>query len=258
MRTDPVISGGVLKVALVLLVAGGLGAGAYAIAGGEIDLPDIELPEIETAGETTQVEEGNFEDTMLGGSSDEGEFSAPFTSAALAEASDALVEEIGFVPLMRLTVNEAQTQFFVPRGEGIAAYSYRDGELVRESAGITITGNATVEDFAFPVTAIDSAAMDRMLKAARRKSGADDFTPTVLSLERGIPFGDRATYWTISAEGGGRFLTYRADADGRNLEDVGGTDNPIPPSAQEARELNDCVAAAGDDTEAILACLERF
>ena len=171
----------------------------------------------------------------------------------------ALEEELGSgVRLTRLTINEVQTQFFVQRGDGIAAYSYRDGELARERTRIKITGATPVQDFAYPREGIFTTAVDRMLKAARKQSGAADFTPTVLTLERGIPFGDRALLWTISAEGDGRFLTYRADADGRHLEDVGGTDNPIPPSAQEARELNDCIAAAGDDTEAIFACLERF
>jgi len=261
MRQDPIISGGVLKLALVLLVAGGLGAGAYAIAGGDIDLPDLpDLPEIETAGETTQIEQGNLEDTTLGGDEGSDEPAGPFTSAALAEALAALRDELGDVELTRLTVNEVQTQFIVRRGDGIESYGVRgdSGDLVREDASITITGNASIADFAFPLAAVQASSVNRMLSAARRLSGAGDFTPTVLTLERGIPFGERALRWTISAEGGGRFLTYRAEADGRGVEDVGGGGTEIPPSAQEARELNECIAEAGDDTDAILECLDRF
>jgi hypothetical protein len=257
MRPDPVISGGVLKVALIVLVAGALGAGAYAVAGGDVDLPDLpELPEVETAGEGTTIEEGNFEDTTLGGEG--GGAAGPFTSEGLAEALAALGDELGAVELTRLTVNEAQTQFFVRRGDGIASYSHRAGELVRENATVTITGDATIADFAYPAAGVQPAAVDRMLRSARKLSGASDFRPTVLSLERGIPFGERALSWTINAEGGGRFLTYRADAAGRGVEDVGGTDTPIPPSVDEARELNRCIADAGDDTDAIFRCLERF
>jgi len=254
MRPDPVFSGGILKAALVVLAAVGLGAGAYALAGGgvDVDLPD--LPDIDTTAETTELEEGNYVDTTLG----TGDRPDEFTSAGLADALARLREEVGEVELTRLTVNEAQTQFFVRRGDGIEAYSYRGGKLIHENATIRITGNATVADFAFPTESVQPSAVDRMLRAARKKSGANDFTPTVLSLERGIPFGERELTWTISAEGGGRFLTYRADADGRNVRDVGGTDAPIPPSVDEARELNECISNAGDDTNAIFDCLQKF
>ena len=254
MRPDPIISGGVLKVAIVVIVALALGAGAYALVGGGVDLPDVDLPEIDTAPETTELEAGNYENTTLGG----GDRPDEFTSAGLADALSQVTDEVGDAELTRLTVNEAQTQFFVRRGDGVEAYSYRNGRLIHENANIRITGNATVADFAYPIASVQPSAVDRMLRAAGKQSGASDFRPTVLSLERGIPSGERQLSWTISAEAGGRFLTYRADADGRNVSDVGGTDTPIPPSVGEARELNDCVAAAGDDTDAIFDCLERF
>ena len=261
MREEPVISGGVLKLALVLLVAGGLGAGVYAIAGGEIDLPELpDLPEIETTGEATQIEEGNFEETTLGDDEDSEPAAGSFTSAGLAEALGAVRDELGNVALTRVIVNELQTQFIVRRGDDVDAYSYRHegGELIRENASITISGNASLADFAFPLAAVDASAVNRMLSAARKLSGAADFSPSALTLERGIPFGERALRWTIGAEGVGRFLTYRAGADGRGVEDVGGGGTEIPPSAREARELNDCIADAGDDTEAIFDCLSRF
>jgi hypothetical protein len=259
MREDPIFSGGVVKVVLVLLVAAGLGVGAYALAGGGVDLPDLpDLPEIETAGETTQIEEGTFENTTLG-EEDPDQEGGPFTTAGLADAVRTLEDEVGEVQLTRLSVNEVQTQFLVRRGEGLEVYSVHEdsGELIHEQASITITGNATIADFAFPLAAVRPGAVDRMLSAARKQSGASDFRATVLTLERGIPLGERALRWAISAEGDGRFLTYRADADGRGVEDVGGS-TEIPPSAQEARELNDCLADAGNDTEVVFDCLEKF
>jgi hypothetical protein len=257
MREDPIISGGVLKLALVLLIAAGLGVGAYAVVGDglDIDLPD--LPEIETAGETTVLEEGNYVDTTLGEEGDPSD--GPFTSEALAEALAAVRDELGEPELTRLTVNETQTQLIIRRGDGIESYSFTSsGDLIREDASITITGNAEIADFAFPLASVKPAAVDRMVSAARKMSGEADFEPTVLSLERGIPFGDRELRWTISAEGGGRFLTYRAEADGRGVEDVGNGGTEIPPSAQEARKLNECIAEAGEDTDAVFACLSEF
>ena len=54
-------------------------------------------------------------------------------------------------------------------------------------ATVTISGNVTLEDFAFGLAAVDPDAIDRMLAAARKRSGAADFEPSVLVLERAIP-----------------------------------------------------------------------
>ena len=64
MNEDPVISRGVLKAAAILLVGAGIGGGAYALASGGIDLPDIDL---ETTGDVTSLEDTTLEDTTIGG-----------------------------------------------------------------------------------------------------------------------------------------------------------------------------------------------
>jgi len=63
VNEEPVISRGVLKAGLILLVAAGIGGGAYALASGGIDLPDIDL---ETTGVTT-LEDTTLEDTTIDG-----------------------------------------------------------------------------------------------------------------------------------------------------------------------------------------------
>jgi hypothetical protein len=64
MRQDPIISGGVLKAALIILVAGALGVGAYVLASGtDINLPD--LPDVNTGAETT-LSDTTLEDTTIG------------------------------------------------------------------------------------------------------------------------------------------------------------------------------------------------
>ena len=64
MNEEPVISRAVVKAALVLLVAAGIGAGVYALAEGSIELPDIDL---ETTGDVTSLESTTLEDTTIGG-----------------------------------------------------------------------------------------------------------------------------------------------------------------------------------------------
>ena len=97
-----------------------------------------------------------------------------------------------------------------------------------------------------------------MLAEARKLSGAQDFEPTVLSLERAIPFGSRELRWTINAEAGGRYVLYRAAPDGSNVRNEGGAGTQIPQAAQDAKKLNDCIAAAGSNTDEILGCLDEF
>lgn len=258
MKEDPVISGGVVKAVMVVLVAAILGVGAYALVGDGIDIDLPDLPDVDTTGDGTAT---NLENTTI----EEGNFTGapaiePFTSAGLAQALDLVRGEVGTgQELTRLFVNDVQTQFIVRRGDAIEAYSVRadTGELSREDATITITGSATIDDFAFPLDEVDPAAVDRMLSAAAGESGAGDFRPTVLSLERAIPFGRRALEWTINARGGGRNLLYRANAGGRKVRNEGGEGTEIPPAAVEAQELNDCIEGAGSDPERILDCLER-
>jgi hypothetical protein len=260
MREEPLFSRGLIKAALVLLVAGALGVGAYALAGDgiDVDLPDVDLPETTESdgGDVVDLTETELSDTTIDGPA----IADTFTSAAFADALAQISDAAGAdAELTRLFINDVQTQAIVRRGDGIEAFSVRadTGELVREEASIEISGNATIDDFAFPISAAHPDAVDRMLAAARERSGGGEFEPTVLSLERGIPFGRRALEWTINARGGGRSHTYRANVDGELTGDGGGG-APIPPEAIDAQRLNECIADAGNDPERIFACLGRF
>ncbi|HET8593125.1 MAG TPA: hypothetical protein VFL56_05630 [Solirubrobacterales bacterium] len=260
MREEPVISRAWIKAALVVLVGGALGTGVYLLASDtEIDLPDLpEIEELDT--ETADLSETTLEDTTIGSEPESPPSADPFTSAGFAEALAKVRDGAGpGAQATRVTVNETQTQFFVRRGDGVEAYSVRaaGGELEREEATITISGTATVDDFAFGLDAIEPAAIDRMLAEARRISGTADFEPTVLALERRIPFGSRELGWTISARGGDRNLTYRASADGSRVEDVGGG-TPVSPQVKTAEELNDCIRSADGDIDRVTACFDRF
>jgi hypothetical protein len=270
MRDDPIISGGFFKLALVVLVAGGLGLGGFVLSGGDIgiDLPD--LPEIDTAGDTTNLVDTELSDTVINGTTTTQEVaeavvdpgSDPFTTASFAGAVAALREEVGpGKQLTRLFINEVQTQFIVRSGgNGVEAYSVRadTGEMAREDATITISGNAKIDDFAFALDGLKPGAVDRMVATARRDSGRGDFEPSVLSLERGIPFGNRELEWTINATGGGRNLLYRASAEGRNVRNIGGAGTAIPPAAIEAQKLNECIQAAESNPDEVFACLDKF
>jgi hypothetical protein len=64
MREDPIISGGIIKAALVILIAGALGVGGYVLASGvDINLPD--LPAVGTSAETT-LSDTTLENTTIG------------------------------------------------------------------------------------------------------------------------------------------------------------------------------------------------
>lgn len=265
MRQDPVFSGGVFKVVLVVLAAVALGVGAFAIAGGGIDVKLPDLPDLDTAvPDPTTVEQGAIEDALepaLQPPSEPTGGGDPFTSSAFGSALRAVRGEVGSgAELTRLFINGTQTQFIVRRGSGIEAVSVRadSGELVREEATISISGSATIDDFAFPLDGVKPSAIDRMLSAARKQSGAKSFEPTVLTLERQIPFGSRELEWTINAQAGGRYVLYRAAPDGSKVRNEGGEGIAVPPAAQQAQRLNECISAAGEDTAKIFRCLEEL
>jgi hypothetical protein len=265
VREDPIISGGWVKAALVILVAGALGVGAYVLASGvDINLPD--LPDVGTNSGQTTISDTTLEDTTVGRTETQPQPEAPaitnpFTSAAFGSALAKVRDEVGpNRQLTRVSINDTQTQFSIRQGSGIEAYSVRvdSGDLVRQSATITITGNATIADFSFGLDALDASAINRMLASARKQSGTGDFKPTVLNLERRIPLGSRELAWTINAEGGGRNLTYRAAANGGQVQDIGGGGTPIPPQVQQAQQLNQCIQAASGDIDKVTACFDRF
>ena len=261
MRDDPIISGGALKVALAILVVVILGLGALQLFGDGWDYVLPDLPDIEESGQVTNLAETALSDTTIGGSDSPQANLDLFTSAGFAKALAEIRDSAGAdAELTRLFVNDVQTQFVVRRGKGVEAYSVRadTGELTREDATITISGNAAISDFAFPIAAVKAAAIDRMLSAARKESGAGDFRPTTLALERRIPFGSRALEWTINAQGKGRYLLYRADPGGRGVRNEGGGGTQIPQAALDAQKLNDCISDAGSDSDAIVRCLEKF
>jgi hypothetical protein len=264
VSTDPIFSRGALKALGVLLVALVLGGGAYALAGGGIgiDLPDIDLPETTTGdGSATQLSNTTLENTTIEGPTAQQPATDPFTSAAFATAIDKVRAETGpGAKLTRLFINPVQTQFIVRRGEGIEAYSVRadNGEVTRQEATITVSGNATIDDFAFALDAIEPAAVDRMLAKARKLSKAADFEPTVLNLERDLSAGLKPPEWTINAQGAGHNLTLKANENGSGVKNVGSEGTAIPQAALDAQKLNQCIQDANQDFDAIQKCLEEF
>lgn len=260
MREDPIFSGGVVKIALVLLVAAVLGVGAYALFGIGINVNLPDLPEADPGG-VTNLQNTELSDTTIGsGEPAPRQPADPFTSASFGEALARVSEAAGAsAQLTRLFINGTQTQFIVRRGNGVESYSVRadNGDLLKQEATISITGSATIKDFSFPLSGVKASAIDPMLASARKLSGAEDFEPSVLTLERRIPFGSRALEWTINAQGGGRYLLYRAKPDGGDVRNEGGEGTAIPPAAQDAQKLSDCIQAAGSDTDAIFACLDQ-
>jgi hypothetical protein len=263
MREDPVISGGLLKLLLVLLVAAGLGVGAFAIVGDGLpfDLPD--LPDIEDTTNVTTLQDTDLQDTTINGTEPElpaAQAGDPFTSATFGSAAGSVLATAGNgARVTRVTINDVQTQFIVLKGKNEAeAYSVRadSGDVVREEATITVSGTATLDDFAFALSSVEPAAIDRMVTGARKQSKGD-FEPGVLTLERAIPFGSRDLRWTINGQSDGRYVLYRAEPDGSGVRNEGGEGVAVPPAAQEAQKLGECIEAAGNDTNQILECLEN-
>lgn len=255
MREDPIISGWLIKALLGLMVVAGIGYGGYRI----VDGLDIDLDSV--GEEVASLDNTELEGTTINGgdSGDAEDLGDPRTAPGLAAAIARIREEAGAARLTRMTVNEFGTQFYVLRGGEAKAYSVpRRGDVSELPATISITGNADVTDFAYGLGAIKPAAIARMVREAARLARAKSLDVQTLALERALPFGRRALEWTLNARKGSRALTFRASADGRRVENVGGDGIELPQAALDAEKLNRCISDAGSDTDRVLECLEKF
>jgi hypothetical protein len=270
VKPDPVFSGDAFKAAALMVVALVIGVGVWAVASDNLNvsLPDVNLPD-NSSSPSTNLQNTDLSNTTIDPSAEPvtkpsapaNPVGDPFSSAGLSQSIAAIKSQIGGGrQLTSLTINDVQTQFIVRRGKDIEAWSVRadDGSMTRQDASISISGNATIKDFAFKLDAVDPAAVNRMLARTRKLSGAQDLKPTVLRLERDLTGGQKPPEWTINAEGNGRYLTYKANAKGGAVKNIGGDGVEIPQAAIEARKLNDCIKAAGTDTNAISACFKAF
>jgi hypothetical protein len=270
VKPDPVFSGDAFKAAALLVVALVIGVGVWAVASDtlSVSLPDVNLPD-NGNGQTTNLQNTDLSNTTIDPSAKPvTKPSAPanpvgdtFSSAGLSRSIAAVKSQVGGGrDLTSLTINETQTQFIVRRGRDIEAWSVRadDGSITRQNASISISGNATIADFAFKLDSVRPAAVDRMLAATRKASGTPDLKPTVLRLERDLSGGLKPPEWAINAEGKGRYLTYRANVNGGAITNIGGAGVQIPQAAIAARKLNDCILAANHDSGAIQKCFRDF
>ena len=53
-------------------------------------------------------------------------------------------------------------------------------------------------------------------------------------------------------------MLYRAAPDGSDVGNEGGEGTEIPQAAQDAKKLNECIAAADNDPDKIFSCLDEF
>lgn len=256
MREDPIISGGLAKVLIAVFVLAGLGFGGYKL----IDSLDIDL-ESGQAVDPVVLEDVDLGDiTINGKTTPEGEGADPFTRAGFARTKALLLAAVDGTPeLTRVIVNESSTQFYVRRGEEGDAYVVDavSGEVQKLDTTITITGNAKLADFVFSPGAVQPGAVARILAKIGRDTGKAELRSRSMTLERGLLFGDPSLRWTVNVQAGNRNLTYRAPADGRSIEQIGGG-SKVPQAALDAQKLAECVQAAGSDVDAALACLERY
>jgi hypothetical protein len=272
VKQDPIFSGEAVKAILLLIVALAIGGGAVAVATGDLnlELPDIDIPEPSTD-PTVTLSDTSLSDITIDEPEDlvepvpetPAEPVPPpanqFDGSALKQAIVQITAELG--PQTRassLTINESQTQFVVLTGKGqVKAYALlSSGDLVTQDANVTITGNATLDDFSFKLTSVKPDVLDPMIRRAGIKAKTRTFRPTTLRLERDLSAGLKPPEWTINAEGDGRYLTFKADLDGRKVRNIGGAGVQVPQAVIDARELSECIKAAAQDFEQVKACFD--
>ncbi|MSO40754.1 MAG: hypothetical protein EXQ70_02445 [Solirubrobacterales bacterium] len=232
MQEDPVISRGMLKALGAILVIAVVAGGVVLFASADIDLGDLKIPTDQT---TTTLQDTSLSDTTIGDTSPIAD-SNPFSSHGFAAALSAVRAEAGHgAQLTKLFINDVQTQVVVRRGDGVEAYSVpsEGGQLQRQDATVSISGNATLADFAFSFDEVKPAAVDRMLPGANKLIDGT-LQPTVLALERQLSSGSRELEWVINGTAGGDNLVFRARPDGFGVRQIGVGAPNAPPAVVTA------------------------
>jgi hypothetical protein len=154
------------------------------------------------------------DDGGAGGASTEGNEEL-FTSAGFEKALDAVKEESGDeAPILQIQITQGGADFKIRDGERATGFIYTGGELHDEE--VDVIGPGTLEGQDFPLTEVDTAAIDRIVSGVKEQGGVPDIKVTVMTLEKSAVDGELK--WVVNAEGGGRAgLVYNAEPDGSNV-----------------------------------------
>jgi hypothetical protein len=201
-----------------------------------------------------------------------------FTTAGFRKAYDAATERAGEqAAVLEVQITSGGADFKLRSGEQATGFVYRDGEL--HDQRVEVIGPGSLEGQDFPISAVDPAAIDRIVSGVRTESGIRDIEVTVLTLAKSAI--DGKLRWTINAAGGGRTgLVYNADPDGSNVTSpqgavagAGNQSSETTPSAKQppatdpgatvtlpngktAAEVSKCIQKAQGDVDKLQACVQ--
>jgi hypothetical protein len=167
-----------------------------------------------------------------------------FTTAGFQKAYDAVKEKAGEnAQVLQLQITEGGADFKLRNGEQATGFVYTGGDVHDEQ--VQVIGPGSLEGQDFPLSAVDPAAIDKVVSGVKSASGVNDLKVNVMTLEKSSV--DGTLGWAINAEGGGRTgLVYKAEPDGSNVT------NPVA----DASNITDCIQKAGTDISKIQACTQ--
>jgi hypothetical protein len=182
-----------------------------------------------------------------------------FTTAGFQKAYDAVTDKAGEnAQALQVQITEGGADFKLRSGEQATGFVYTGGDLHDEQVDVIGPGSLNGQDY--PFSALDPAAIDKIVSGVKEKAGVSDVKVTVMTFEKSAVEGQLK--WTINAEGGGRTgLVYNAEPDGSNvtspLGDIaGGGETGSGGGAKSPQEIAECVQQAGTDIAKIQACTQ--
>lgn len=207
-REEPILTGGAKAFLAIVLVGAGV-AGFFALD------PEIDLDELTQETSTPSPAIPSPPEPPL--PFDEAPIEVS-TTRGLVSAVAAVRDRIGEgAELTRLLLSPPQfADFHIRRGEQVDGLRFDSVTRELSPLEVRLVGGGSLGPLAFPLVAVDPAAVDRIRGALRRRIGAPDFSLSGLDLRRDPV--DGQLRWEITARGGGEIgLIFHADADGRNL-----------------------------------------
>ncbi len=163
----------------------------------------------------------------------------------------ALRKEVGReAQLLTVTMRPASVEFVVRDGAGAKGYRAEPGSNELDDAEVNLSGSGTVEENAWSIGKLDSAAPGRIAKAVSGKESGD-LHLTIATLERES---NGKLLWDMKGTIAGRGVSYTARPDGSKVKSFDPTSLESSGVPKGVGSIGECIRKAGTDANAIQEC----
>src|SRR5262249_2884089 len=121
--------------------------------------------------------------SACGGGSSGGSAGSQFTSAGLAQVLSAVKADAGAkADLIEIEITSSGTDVQIRKATSGRGLHFDPGSNTGSPFSVQLVGSGSLSQTVFPLSDVQAAAVDKIIKAAPAVLGVKDFTPNVMTL----------------------------------------------------------------------------